>query len=130
MPDQAEHHPKPDQLRAFDQGRLRPAEWGAVERHILDCAACADQLQKLPEQRLVDLLGEYDPSRTCGDTPDGISTPWAPPAVAEEIPRELAEHPRYRLQELLGAGGMGMVFCPGRKRRARPIAHGVTSLHP
>jgi serine/threonine protein kinase len=126
MPDRTEDHPNPDQLRAFDQGRLDPSEWAAVERHLLGCAACGDRIEGLPEQRLVDLLGEYDPERACGVTSDELVTPSRPPvapsAGTEEVPRELAEHPRYRVHGLLGTGGMGMVFKAEHRLMRRTVA--------
>src|SRR5260370_1503120 len=85
MPERAQHHPHPDRLRAFDQGRLGPVEWTAIERHLLDCAACAAQIQQLPEQRLVDLLGEYDPENTGGGTPPRPAPP--PPPAPPPLPR-------------------------------------------
>jgi serine/threonine protein kinase len=126
------NHPSRDRLRAFDQGRLGPGEWTAVERHLLNCAACSDQLQDLPDQRLVDLLDEYDPERMGGETPAGLATPpdrAAVPAAAEpDAPRELVEHPRYRLQGFLAAGGMGMVFKAEHRLMRRPVALKV--IHP
>jgi predicted Ser/Thr protein kinase len=132
MQDPADNHPSPDRLRAFDQGRLGPTEWAAVERHLLNCAACGEQLQVLPDQRLVDLLGEYDPERLCAATPAGLTTPpgpVAPPATAEpDVPRELVEHPRYRLHGWLASGGMGMVFKAEHRLMRRPVALKV--IHP
>jgi hypothetical protein len=133
MQDRAENHPTPDQLQAFDQGRLGPAEWTTVERHLRGCAACGGKIQELPEQRLPDLLREYDPERRCGETPGDLAPrpDWVvpPPVVAPDVPRELAEHPRYRLQGLLGAGGMGMVFKAEHRLMRRQVALKVIHRH-
>jgi serine/threonine protein kinase len=132
MQEPAESHPNPEQLRAFDQGRLGPSEWTAVERHLHRCAACGKQLQELPDQKLVDLLGEYEPERMGRETPAGLATPPGsnvPSALAEQDPpRELTEHPRYRLQGFLAAGGMGMVFKAEHRLMRRPVALKV--IHP
>jgi hypothetical protein len=132
MKDPADNHPTPDRLRAFDQGRLGPTEWTAVERHLLKCAACGDQLQGLPDQRLVDLLGEYDPERLCVATSAGLATPPGPAALTAaaepDVPRELVKHPRYHLHGWLASGGMGMVFQAEHRLMRRPVALKV--IHP
>jgi serine/threonine protein kinase len=132
MPERAESHFSPDQLRAFDQGRLGPNEWTAVEHHLHSCAACGDRLQQLPDQKLEDLLGEYEPERMGVETPAGLATPPGPtapsPRAEQDPPRELTEHPRYRLQGFLAAGGMGLVFKAEHRLMRRVVALKV--IHP
>jgi serine/threonine protein kinase len=133
MPERTECHPNPEQLRAFDQGRLGPSAWTAVERHLLSCAACGEHLQGLPDHKLADLLGEYEPERLGVETSGGLDTPpgqTVPSPLAEQDPpRELMEHPRYRLQGFLAAGGMGLVFKAEHRLMRRPVALKVIRPH-
>jgi len=41
---------------------------------------------------------------------------------ANEVPADLAHHPRYRVQELLGAGGMGAVYKAEHRLMHRTVA--------
>src|SRR5262245_2251252 len=96
-------HPSADQLSDFDQGRLSEADWASVERHVLECTACAGRIAQLPEQNIADLLGEYDPERGGRDTSERLgATAGTAGSVesspgAQSAPPELLDHARYRL---------------------------------
>jgi serine/threonine protein kinase len=51
------------------------------------------------------------------DTGGGPRPPQAP-----QIPAELADHPRYRVERLLGQGGMGAVYLARHTKMDRPVA--------
>jgi WD40 repeat protein/tRNA A-37 threonylcarbamoyl transferase component Bud32 len=123
-------HPSTKQLAAFDSGLLRPEEWAVVERHVARCGACCDRLEALPEDGMVSLLRSCaaPPHRPqLADTrtllPYSADTPVSRvlPAACE-VPEELNDHPRYRVLEPIGAGGMGTVFKAEHRLMERMVA--------
>jgi tRNA A-37 threonylcarbamoyl transferase component Bud32 len=106
-------HPTRDQLTAFGLGRLDEGLSAEVERHLGDCDACRATVESAPADTLVSLL-RTEP--TTNDWP-----PEGPPA-APPVPAELGAHPRYRVVELLGAGGMGAVYKSVHRLMERPVA--------
>src|SRR5262245_61488644 len=117
-----EAHPTPDQLAAFDLGQLRAAEWQEVERHVAACAECCQKLEELPDDPLVQLVRQAV-SRPA-ETMDQLigTTASTAPAVPARMPPELQNHPRYRVIEVLGAGGMGVVFKAEHRLMERTVA--------
>ena len=105
-------HPSPEQLPAFGLGLLSAAESAAVERHVAECDACCQSLLTVADDALVSRLRQAastssDGLRAAEAPTQGLSAPGAVPAP---LPPELAAHPRYRVEQLLGAGGMGAVY--------------------
>jgi WD40 repeat protein len=111
-------HPSLVQLTAFDQGRLTPADWAKVEAHLSGCAFCCRLLEGVGDDTLVSLLREPGERPTTADAGGLTPHPAAPP----EVPAPLVDHPRYRVEGLLGAGGMGWVFKAEHRLMARPVA--------
>ncbi len=105
-----ETHPNVEQLQAFVAGRLGEGPRAAVEAHLLDCEGCwavveetesalpiAELLKTLPAELRARIAGAG-----CGSRP---TTPQE-----EQPPAELRDHPRYRVLECVGQGGMGVVW--------------------
>jgi WD40 repeat protein/predicted Ser/Thr protein kinase len=110
-------HPSVALLTAFDQGRLDPNDWTEVEAHLAACDFCCRLLEGVNDDTLVHLLREPGEQPTAAqDEPTLRRTP--PP----EVPAALLDHPRYRVLELLGAGGMGWVFKAEHRLMERTVA--------
>ncbi len=95
-------HPDPHDLAAFDAGTLAPVVRSEVERHVATCADCCRTLDSLPDDDFVARVRAL--------------------AGTSEIPSELADHPRYRVLERLGAGGMGVVYRATHRVMNRAVA--------
>ena len=120
------HHPTAEQLSDFVLGRLAPPVAERVAAHIESCDSCCDALNEIPDDRIVQLAREaaqpmsaVDTGLTgLGDTNSGMRGSDAPIDIAAR----LADHPRYRIVDRLGAGGMGEVFKAEHRLMGRPVA--------
>ncbi len=108
-------HPDRSRLIAFGLGQLAPEEAAEVEQHVLNCQACGAALQSVPDDTLVQNL-RLARGPTAGPQAAATIDTAAPP------PRELTEHPRYRLLQQIGSGGMGVVYKAEHRLMERPVA--------
>src|SRR5437764_13789399 len=114
MPPPVSDHPTDTALAAFALGRLDPAAAATVARHLDTCTACRATIAQAPAD-------------TRAGLPQGAATPGPAAVVPPEPPPELRDHPRYRVIERLGAGGMGVVYRAEHKMMERPVVIKVVS---
>jgi serine/threonine protein kinase/membrane protein implicated in regulation of membrane protease activity len=123
MNDVTSPHPNRDQLSAFGLGHLDESASAALETHLAGCAACRTILETLPADSFLAKLQESArPESARISDAVTLTNPPSAPAVNFEVPPELAHHPRYRILQLLGAGGMGTVYRAEHQLMERPVA--------
>lgn len=135
-------HPEKEVLIAFGQGKLTGEDSAQIEQHLDVCPACCETLLDLKEDTFVGLLRR---AKQNVDVPSSETVPIEPAAddvdvkrrredaatilvqsgeavSVDELPAELRDHPRYRIVELIGRGGMGNVYRAEHRLMNRPVA--------
>src|SRR5262245_25420102 len=118
-------HPSRETLAAFDRGTLPAAEQSAVEQHVAACAVCCRALESVGDDPLVALLRRPGSTLAPGNSASEEVAELGSSALLEgmpSLPPELLDHPRYRVLELLGAGGMGAVYRAEHRLMERTVA--------
>jgi WD40 repeat protein/anti-sigma factor RsiW len=109
-------HPQIDQLIAFGLGKVSPTESAEIERHVAECDACCQKLRTIPGDSLLALVRSAD-TKTRSPSDANKAEPFP-----HEVPADLARHPRYRVGDWLGTGGMGTVYRAEHLIMERPVA--------
>lgn len=116
-----QRHPSSAHLLAFLHGRLSDGEFGEVEEHLASCDDCCRWMAHQPDNTLLALAREattlgFHEQRPAEATPLG------------EIPSALRDHPRYRVIQQIGVGGMGSVYSAEHRLMQRLVA--LKIIHP
>jgi len=129
-------HPNPGQLIAFGLGRLPESEAAAIRSHLAVCPSCRNLLNMELGNTPSSQPGSGTDENPISPRPiPGPIHPEAPtqspqagplPVGLENLP-ELIDHPRYRIIQLLGTGGMGAVFKAEHRLMERLVALKVIS---
>ncbi len=135
-------HPQKEQLIAFGQGKLTADESTSVEQHLEVCRVCCETLLDLKDDTFVGLVKIAQPSDVVADAASvrtdlgadascighdsahsaTLLVQSGEPVSVDELPIELRDHPRYRIVELIGRGGMGNVYRAEHRLMNRPVA--------
>ena len=115
-------HPTHDELTAYGLGKLHPPESVAIETHIADCEECCETLHDLGNDTFVDLVRESNALQFDSVDAGMIGLGEAGNETVSDLPSELTNHPRYRVVELLGKGGMGNVYKAQHSLMNRTVA--------
>ena len=102
-------HPNMERLAGFALGTLDDAECAALAEHLETCQSCRRTIEETPSDTFVDALKT------------------ARPAGVPALPRDLANHPRFRILRELARGGMGVVYLAEHRLMERQVAIKVIS---
>src|SRR5689334_1669278 len=110
--------PDENLLAGFVQGRLTEDEVRRLDEHVDSCASCRGLLGALMQSRPPEgYAAAHTEARAAGARASGV-----------EVGDVIAD--KYRIQGLLGSGGMGVVFAAAHLLLDRTVAFKLMHLDP
>lgn len=114
-----EEHPSTDDLQAFAEGRLDDGKTEEIGVHVEQCNSCAEHVNGLDVDAETVVFESLTPSVT--------QRMAAEPSANEDSTEGIAVDDRLELQEVIGSGGMGVVYRAWQPNVNRHVA--VKQLH-
>ena len=122
-----DNHPSKQTLFDFARGKLEADLVDEVSRHIENCATCVEFLEKSADDTFIDHLRDAAANRDPANADSGSfdinqTQHFQREATVTSIDELFANHPKYKLINQIGSGGMGAVFEAQHRMMDRVVA--------